>query len=251
MYFSVATHPYLILVMTIKLSFLFFYHHILFSTHTKSKYLIISAMIFVGLLNTSLFITALLSCISIEREWSPAVPSRCFNPVIFPYFSGISTFLTDLYVLILPISLLWQMNMRLQQKLKLSAVFGLGIELRISYDATWITSNIIVWAALEANIGIICSCLIVLPAFLDYYLPWSTRFFSSLFSSTSSGKPLNNPDYLSKPSADSWYRPHLLVEGQRPLQNSIIQTNTFSLGEIHDHSNSRPGNILPWASHTN
>ncbi|KAK3311924.1 hypothetical protein B0H66DRAFT_571266 [Apodospora peruviana] len=43
-------------------------------------------------------------------------------------------------------------------------------------DRTWNISSIAIWATLEVNIGIICSCLMFLPAFLHRHLPESTRY---------------------------------------------------------------------------
>ncbi|RYC56704.1 hypothetical protein CHU98_g9511 [Xylaria longipes] len=272
MYFTIGSWIYLILTMTIKLTFLFFYRR-LFSAHTKSRYFIDGAIIFVTLLNISLFFATIFICTPIQREWNPTIPGHCIDPVILPYFSGISSFLTDIYVLVMPIILLWRLNMRMQQKLKVASIFALGIlacvsslvrlietpSLRTSYDTTWTISNIIVWAALEVNVGILCSCFITLPAFLDRHLPRSSRFFSRLFSFTSSKKPLDAANRRAGPSSTSLSKYNHLgesdsqtfVEEQRRPQNNVLRTNTFSLGEIHDPSNRGPEIITPWAGHTN
>ncbi|KAI0400714.1 hypothetical protein F4802DRAFT_583715 [Xylaria palmicola] len=271
MYFTISTWVYLVLTTTIKLTFLSFYHR-LFSTHTKWRYMITGAIVFVILLNVSLVFATIFSCAPVSREWNPTIPGHCINPVILPYFSGISSFLTDLYVLVLPISLLWQLNMTIQQKLKVSCIFGLGIlacvaslvrllqtpTLRTSYDATWTLSRIVIWAALEVNVGIICSCLIVLPAFLDRHLPISIRFFSRLFASDSSKKPLKNTDQHSEPSSASGPSYEQLGEpesrscakGKDEQQNNILQIKTFSMGEIHSPTSPRPRTIAPWEAPT-
>ncbi|KAI0876578.1 hypothetical protein GGS24DRAFT_513468 [Hypoxylon argillaceum] len=271
MYFTISTWVYLILAATVKLTFLSFYHR-LFSTHTYWRYFGTGAIIFVALLNVSLIFATVFSCTPVSREWDPTIPGHCVDPVILPYFSGISSFLTDLYVLILPIALLWQLNMTTQQKIKASCVFGLGIlacvaslirliqtpSLRTSYDATWTISNIIIWASLEVNVGIICSCLVVLPAFLDRHLPSSTRMFSRLFSSGSSRQLVNNADHLSssgsasgpgyKQPGDTASQSLVLEKGQQ--QNNILQTNTFSMSEAHDQASFSPSFLAPWEGRT-
>lgn len=130
--------------------------------------------------------------------------------------------------------------------------------LRTSYDATWTISNIIIWASLEVNVGIICSCLVVLPAFLDRHLPSSTRMFSRLFSSGSSRQLVNNADHLSssgsasgpgyKQPGDTASQSLVLEKGQQ--QNNILQTNTFSMSEAHDQASFSPSFLAPWEGRT-
>ncbi|KAI0548666.1 hypothetical protein F4679DRAFT_573986 [Xylaria curta] len=249
-YFSISSWVYLVLTACVKLTFLFFYRRI-FSTRTKIRYIFIDgAIILVVLLNISLFIATILSCIPVQREWDTTVPGHCINPVILPYFSGVSSSATDIYVLILPITLLWGLNMNTQRKIRVSSIFGLGIlsvasslvrlaetpSLRTNPDATWTISNIIVWAALEVNVGIICSCFTTLPAFFDRHISLSTsNLLSHLFSPSSSKKETNSADPSIGTSGKQWsgYKQSGDSESQNFVKahpkNIILQTNTFSV----------------------
>ncbi|EGE08775.1 hypothetical protein TEQG_08818 [Trichophyton equinum CBS 127.97] len=61
--------------------------------------------------------------------------------------------------------------------------------LKSSPDATWNISRLAVWAVIEANVGIFCGCLLLLPAFLDRHLPKSiASSIKVLFSSSNSRK---------------------------------------------------------------
>lgn len=125
-YFTISSWVYLILTACVKLTFLFFYRRV-FSTRMKAKYFIDGAIVFITVLNIALTVATILSCIPVSREWDTTVPGHCINPVILPYFSGISSSATDIYVLILPITLLWGLNMNWKRKMRLAAVFGLGV----------------------------------------------------------------------------------------------------------------------------
>lgn len=125
-WFTISTWVYIILSGCVKLTLLFFYRR-LFQAQAKARYYINGAIIFVFALNVALFFTTVFSCNPVEKEWNAMVRGHCFNPVVLPYISGISSSLTDLYVLILPIVLLWGLNMNTQRKLRVSFVFGLGI----------------------------------------------------------------------------------------------------------------------------
>ncbi|KAL3431445.1 hypothetical protein BDV09DRAFT_198742 [Aspergillus tetrazonus] len=131
---------------------------------------------------TLLFLT-IFSCLPVSHAWDAASPGRCWMPGILPYTSGALSSATDLYVLLLPVRTLWALNITAWKRIRLAAVFGLGIlafaasivrlgmthVLTSSPDATWNISSISKWATVEAYTGIICACLPVLPALLDRY----------------------------------------------------------------------------------
>ncbi|KAM5447045.1 hypothetical protein MaudCBS49596_006226 [Microsporum audouinii] len=199
-YFTFAQYVYLTLTATIKLTFLFFYRRV-FSPQTLSNILITSGITFVAISHAAILFATVFSCSPIARAWNLAIPGRCINPTILPYLSGALSSSTDLYVLILPIYPVWNLNMPLRRKIKLLGVFGLGIfavcaslvrlaetpVLQSSPDATWNISRLAVWAVIEANVGIFCGCLLLLPAFLDRHLPKSiTSSIKGLFSTSNS-----------------------------------------------------------------
>ncbi|KKK18675.1 hypothetical protein P175DRAFT_0536098 [Aspergillus ochraceoroseus IBT 24754] len=212
-YFTIAQYIYLTLTATVKLTFLFFYYRIFHPQH-KIKYLITFGIVFVAITHITILFLTIFSCAPVSHAWNAASPGRCWNPKILPYLSGALSSVTDLYVLILPIRSLWDLNMTTRRKLRLAAVFGLGsfaciaslIRLGMTHvltdstDATWNISLIARWAVIEANTGIICACLLLLPAFLDRY--WPKHFGSSinrLWSSRQRGKSGAMTSSVSKP----------------------------------------------------
>jgi len=66
-------------------------------------------------------------CTPVRKSWIPTIPGRCFPPKILPYLSGVLNSATDIYVLIIPIRPLWDLQMDLNRKFRVMAVFGVGI----------------------------------------------------------------------------------------------------------------------------
>lgn len=110
----------------VKLTILFFYRRV-FGSKSKVKWATAIGIVLVICLNGGVFLANLFSCRPIQRTWNPMVPGQCFNPVILPYLSGVSSFLTDLYVLVIPIPVIWSLNLDVKRRLRVMAVFGLGI----------------------------------------------------------------------------------------------------------------------------
>ncbi|KAF2790392.1 hypothetical protein K505DRAFT_340454 [Melanomma pulvis-pyrius CBS 109.77] len=242
-YFTFGQYVYLVLSGTIKLSFLFFYHRI-FSPQTMSKLFINVGIVFVCCANTGLLFSTIFSCTPIEHAWNIMVPGHCFDPKILPYLSGGLNTATDLYVLVLPMSLLWGLNLSIARKAKLIAVFGLGAFaciasivrlamtpiLSSSLDATWNISRIALWAVIEVNVGIICASLTLLPAFLDRHWPKSfssslSRFWSYTISRQHSSKPASGTS--SKPSQANSGQP-----GVREVKKSMTSHDFAPLDDM-------------------
>lgn len=110
----------------VKLSFLFFYFR-LFSPLSKIKYFIYFGIVLVVGSSIALVIATILNCVPVERAWDSAVPGACFSPMILFYTSSIFSVVIDFYVLALPVIPLWHLHMDLKRKLKVLAVFGVGI----------------------------------------------------------------------------------------------------------------------------
>ncbi|KAF2682316.1 hypothetical protein K458DRAFT_57001 [Lentithecium fluviatile CBS 122367] len=187
-YFTIAQYIFQGLSCAIKLTFLFFFHRV-FWAQTKLAYFIYFGVVFVVCSNAGLLFATIFSCSPVARAWNPMLPGHCVSPKILPYLSGGLNLATDLYIFALPMRPLWQLNMQLERKMKLVAVFGLGSfaciaglvrlaktpVLYSSLDASWNISEIAIWAVIEVNIGIICASSTTFPAFVDRHCPKAIR----------------------------------------------------------------------------
>lgn len=77
--------------------------------------------------NLGVLFTAIFICRPIERSWDLSVNGECGSPALAAYTSGVSNVVEDLFLLLLPLSYLSEMNMWINWKLRVMAVFGLGI----------------------------------------------------------------------------------------------------------------------------
>lgn len=91
------------------------------------KYWIIGGIIFNISLTIALFFGTLFSCLPVEKAWNSTLPGHCIDPIILPYLSGASSSAMDIFILILPIPPLWALNMSLNKRLKVLAVFCVGL----------------------------------------------------------------------------------------------------------------------------
>lgn len=125
-WFTIASLLYIPLTGCIKLAFLFFFYRI-FSPQRTMKYWIIGGIIFVVCLNLGIFFGTLFTCSPIEKYWNSALSGHCIDSIILPYLSGASSSAMDIFILLLPIRPLWALNMSLARKLRVLAVFCVGL----------------------------------------------------------------------------------------------------------------------------
>lgn len=91
---------------------------------------------------------------------------------------------------------------------------------------------------IEINVGLICSCLMVLPAFLRHHLPESAKSYLRSMASTKTGESSKNTprsDGYQKQESDSLYQES--TEDSRNLvspkkANQILKVETFSMESV-------------------
>ncbi|KAK8005869.1 hypothetical protein PG991_012166 [Apiospora marii] len=109
-----------------------------------------------------------------ERDCISEVPGLMTQTII--------TVLIDLAVYILPLPTLYRLSLPLHQRIGLMVLFGLGavvvaagcmrtywvhhVELE-TYDVTWEGYELWIWAAVEANLGVICGCAPILRSLVS------------------------------------------------------------------------------------
>ena len=65
-------------------------------------------------------------CVPVQKQYNPKLPGHCLPSGVGGSVTGIFNVITDLYILILPLPLVWSLQMKLYSKLRLMALFGLG-----------------------------------------------------------------------------------------------------------------------------
>jgi hypothetical protein len=65
-------------------------------------------------------------CTPVPRAWNKALPGRCLNTTIFWYTNAAFSILGDLIILLIPMPVIYSLNLHLSQKISLMFVFALG-----------------------------------------------------------------------------------------------------------------------------
>ncbi|KAI9755041.1 MAG: hypothetical protein M4579_004444 [Chaenotheca gracillima] len=124
-----------------------------------------------------------LICTPIKKQWEPEVPGFCLNTNAIFLTDCIFSIVSDFYILITPMPLIWNLRMPVRRRLGVMSVFAMGIFaclasiLRTYYtlrpsnelDTTYRLIPIMLWSLAEINLGIISSCLPILPSLFRHY----------------------------------------------------------------------------------
>lgn len=117
MYFSTATFT--------RSSILFFYRRIFVSSKFNTMVWIVLSMVMGYFISCS--IAAVFGCQPISWFWNPHQPGQCMDEILFFKVNGIMNLILDLIVLLLPIPMLWRLQMYTKKKIALSLIFSLGL----------------------------------------------------------------------------------------------------------------------------
>ncbi|EED22795.1 conserved hypothetical protein [Talaromyces stipitatus ATCC 10500] len=173
---------YLVVSGTVKLSYLLLYIRI-FGPFQRVTPVMWTGVVFVSLIYVVLLMMSILDCQPIKHHWDKTIPGQCLPAMVLAYSSGGFNVATDLFVLIVPMPTVWSMNLSTAKKIRVSAVFSVGIivvALSItrlaktpivfkSTDPSWDLSNFAIYSFLELSFGFICCCLLTFPAFLEQH----------------------------------------------------------------------------------
>ncbi|KAJ5374129.1 hypothetical protein N7517_006135 [Penicillium concentricum] len=180
---------YIVTVPLIKLSIILFYRRIFGMTYTMWFCVFLTAGYFISCL-----VAFLVCCRPVSYYWTQyAEPNggRCIYD-LYPFYIGnaAANVVTDGIILLVPIPLVWKLQMRKTQKFMVSGIFLLGgfvciasiiriyymTFLKTSPDVTWIMGDVFIWSSVEPSIGIVCACLPTLHPLLRSFV---ARVFGS------------------------------------------------------------------------
>ncbi|CAN8106401.1 unnamed protein product [Discula destructiva] len=122
------------------------------------------------------FITLLLQCRNIAVTWDASVQTHCWSLEVIHglgWASAIMSISSDIFYAVLPIAMLWKLQMNTRRKASLGAILGLGIfasaaaitksvyiqNYSSNTDNLWNTTELTIWTTVELNVGIIAASL--------------------------------------------------------------------------------------------
>ena len=107
-----------------KLSILFFYRRLF---PQKSVLVILQLVgLTVLLWQVAIGIGFILQCNPVERAWDKTVPGHCINVVKLWLGNAIPNIVTDLVIIVIPLPLVWNLQMRRSQKIAVCGIFLTG-----------------------------------------------------------------------------------------------------------------------------
>ncbi|KAI1172799.1 hypothetical protein F4777DRAFT_601255 [Nemania sp. FL0916] len=163
-----------------KLSVLYFYRRIFQGKIFSIVSLVL--IIITSIWGASFFFATLFTCYPIHYAWTstngqPEFEAHCFNPVPLFYANAVSNMILDIFILLIPGSMVWPLVMPTKQKIAVIGIFALGgfvvaiTAIRVVVfvqtgptvqtdpDITYNLTGVTLWSYIEACVSIICACL--------------------------------------------------------------------------------------------
>ncbi|CAI7604265.1 unnamed protein product [Penicillium glandicola] len=185
-----------------KISLLWFCRRLI----VKSNFLLynwafILSIIFVALSSGMFSIISIFQCTPVRAYWqlSPTESYHCMNDGAIVFSASVINIFTDFLVTALPMPLIWSLKLPARQRLAVISIFALGAVVNVAgsvrtvyvwksmvvgYDATWLGWPVLIAAAVEISLGLICSSAPALRPLVAAFLPRllnSTRNINSSY----------------------------------------------------------------------
>ena len=123
-------------------------------------------------------------CRPLIRAFDKTVPGSCIDTAKFWYANAGFSIATDVIILLLPMPLVWKLEVPIAQKVALMAVFAIGVFVVITSclrvttldilattpDQTYDIANVM-WTIVEPNVAVVCACLPILRPFIVKIFP--------------------------------------------------------------------------------
>jgi hypothetical protein len=123
-YLLIAEILYVLNLVWTKLSFLMMYCRIFKFPYFKRWAFLIGGFIIAWVVCVTFLL--LFICVPVQKAWLPDLPGRCINRLGPWIANATSTIATDLAILVLPIPQIWILQLRREEKIALTLVFGVG-----------------------------------------------------------------------------------------------------------------------------
>ncbi|KAI4259363.1 MAG: hypothetical protein LQ352_000772 [Teloschistes flavicans] len=190
-----------------KVSILLFYLH-LFPTR-KFRLAAYSLIVVLSAWALEQVLATLLLCQPISYNWDGSIDGHCDSVAVNCIVGAAINTLTDVIILVLPMPIIWRLQVPLRNKFILSLIFGFGfficiisiIRLRtllayttapmmVLYDSDGLYHNNlpILYTIVESSLGINCACLVLMKPLFTHWKPSKSikSRFSSLLASRDS-----------------------------------------------------------------
>jgi hypothetical protein len=121
----VLSHFYDVALASVKLAILAFYYRVFVLPIFRR--IVIATAVFVLAWVIGITVALALVCRPIAAYWDDRIKGKCMNIVTFTYFTNISNLITDIWIFLLPIPVIWRLHLPRNKKLALVFIFSIGI----------------------------------------------------------------------------------------------------------------------------
>ncbi|CAD6574768.1 MAG: hypothetical protein ASARMPRED_006899 [Alectoria sarmentosa] len=163
------------IILITKISILLLYAKLFAPQRRSVTYILIQTLLYFNLLfYTAITLVKIFECTPRRKIWEKTTPGHCINLAVLLYVTGVVNTASDIAILMLPLTVIWHLQMPTNRKIGVSAAFAaalfapiasiLRLEASIkaasSKDATYALFGISLW-----------TCLPTLPALYRHYAP--------------------------------------------------------------------------------
>ncbi|XPS67844.1 hypothetical protein M3J09_000138 [Ascochyta lentis] len=237
----VFSHFYDLALVTVKLGILAFYWRVF--VHSIFRKIVLATAAFVIAWGIGITITLFLVCRPLNTYWDPDVKGTCLTIVTFTYFTNISNLISDIWIFLMPVPMIWHLQLQTKKKLLLSLIFFVGLatcvvsSLRLTVvlghgnpNFTWYYVPLGAYSVFEPLGGILCTNLPIIWHMMRKRKSNLTRHTSASKISSSEGR---------MPTIGSTSRRNRLAlalgftSHDRTQNDSTIQTNSGNPTSAH------------------
>ncbi|KAK0510708.1 hypothetical protein JMJ35_007140 [Cladonia borealis] len=187
---------------SIKASILVLYHRVFFVSRRFTK-MLWAVGIFVFGYSGILGGASLIQCLPLNYIWDRSVKGFCLRIPIAATILAIFNFLTDIIILVMPMPILWKMQIETKEKYQIMGMFLTGgfvsfcslyrtviIHSENWVDPSWDDIPLGVWTMAELGIGVVSACL---PTMRPLFVKAMSLFRSSSSESDQQEAEFSNP----------------------------------------------------------
>ena len=66
-------------------------------------------------------------CTPLEKVWNPDTPGHCIKKSVILLRSAVANVFTDVFIAVLPVKIIWGLQMPIRRKISVTAVFATGL----------------------------------------------------------------------------------------------------------------------------
>ena len=109
-----------------KISVLLFYARVFSKADINFRYALWAGYVYSVAWCITTLVLALTTCDPITKSWATELPGHCISTNIIWLVSAVTSVILDVYILLLPLPILWRLHLKLSRKIQITVIFICG-----------------------------------------------------------------------------------------------------------------------------